>query len=294
MVSNERSFIVAQSARIDYFRASTTDISKINTMVKGYFSDANTEPVKIPLYGYARTVRNTDSSAFYCFNPHTATMGNLVQFSGSPISHLMAQTHLSSFKAIASTGCADWKVTRLDVAIDYFDETLTMDAIHARIKEQRYKSKIRIWKREKEEIAGGMDIIRGGGKEALKSMKIYDKAAEQHLDMKWIRLEMTFMDARAREVWKKVSELSTDEDLLVFAKALMATIIDFTDWPEWQSAFGVGSKHEWTEIPRTESDTWRWLLRQVAPAFQKDFHDTGDWTMLEKFVEAVKQSMSSD
>lgn len=281
---------MAQSARIDYFRATTTDPVLIKWQSQGYFSDENTELVQIPLYGYRRTLKHSTSGAFYCATPHTDAMGNMVQFSGSPISAVMAETGCASVRVPFETGTQDWKVTRLDIAIDYFDAPVTMDAFYERVVAEKYISKIRIWEREKVALDGGKDIIRGGGKDATRSIKVYDKAAEQKLPMKWTQYEMTFTDARAREMWAKVRELSDDAELLTFAKKVMATMIDFPDWKEWQEAFGVASTHEWTPIPRTQSDQWRWLLRQVAPAFRDDFFEKGDWRLLEQFIQVVKES----
>lgn len=280
---------MAQSARIDYFRATTTDPELIKGQLGGYFNEKDTEQVKIPLYGYRLTLQHRISSAFYCANPHTAAMGNMVQFSGSPITSLMADSGNASIQAILATGCGDWKVTRLDIAIDVFDDPVTMDAVWERIQRGEYASKLRVWEREKDNTENGKDIIRGGGKDATRSIKIYNKAAEQKLEIRWTRYEITLMDARAREIWSKVRLLSDDAALLVFAKEVLATVVDFPEWAEWQSAFGVTSVHEWTPIPRTEPDQWRWLLRQVAPAFLKANAEDGDWSLLEKFVEAVKR-----
>ena len=284
---------MAQSARIDYFRCTTERPEFIRSASLGYFSDENTQRVQIPLYGYRTTLQHGVSSAFYCSNPHTAAMGNMVQFSGSPISSVMASYGCASVRVPFVAGIADWKVTRIDIAIDYFDAEITMDAVYQRIIDGNYKSKIRNWEREKVATEGGKDIIRGGGKDATRSIKIYDKAAEQGLDMRWTRYEMTFTDARAREVWNKVRELGDDVELLVFAKGLLETVLDFEDWAEWQFAFGALSKHDWTPIPRTQSDHWRWLLRQVAPAFREAFTETGDWRLLEQFVQAVKDGTPS-
>lgn len=280
---------MAQSARIDYFRATTTDPTLILWQIEGYFNEKNYDVVKIPLYGYRLTLQHRVSGAFYCSNPHTAAMGNMVQFSGSPISAIMAENGCSSIQAILSTGCGDWKTTRLDIAIDVFDDPVSMDDVWERIETENYKSKLRVWEREKDSTENGKDIIRGGGKDATRSVKIYNKAAEQKLEIRWTRYEITLMDARAREIWGKVRLLSDDAALLVFAKEVLATVVDFPEWTEWQSAFGVTSVHEWTPIPRTEPDQWRWLLRQVAPAFLKANAEDGDWSLLDKFVEAVKR-----
>lgn len=280
---------MAQSAKMDYFRAVTTEPSLINAQAKGYFSDENTEIVQVPLYGYRLSVRHKDSSAFYCANPHTDSMGNLVQFSGSPIAQIMDSSQCTSIKIPFVTGCHDWKVTRIDLAIDWFNDSPSMERIYEHLELGAYKSKIRVWKREKETITNGLDIIRGGGKEATRSLKIYNKAAEQGVDGMWNRLEMTFTDARAREIWAQVRDLTDDVELLQFAKKVLATMLDFPDWQEWQEAFGIASKHDWQPIPRTESDHWRWLMRQVAPAFREAAHKDGNWGLLEKFIAEVKR-----
>lgn len=276
-----------QSARCDYYRATTTDIKLIEAQAKGYFGE-DTEPTQIALYGYKHTLKHKQSGAYYSFQPHTAAMGNMVQFSGTPITAIMDAMGLGSVAALVATGCSDWKQTRVDIAIDHFDQTCSPEEITEKIAFGAAKTRIRSWERRKSLEQGGIDILYGGSRESAKSIKIYDKAAEQRVEGVWTRLEMTFIENRAPEIWGHMKDLPDDEKLLALAKRLLSTMLDFPDWQEWQEAFGVLSKHEWTPIPRTESEKWRWLMKQVAPTFREAWQDEGSWQMLEAFVEAVK------
>lgn len=276
-----------QSARIDYFRATTTDIELIKAQSDGYFG-TDVEEAKVPLYGYKKTLKHTWSGAYYCFQPHTETMGNLVQFSGTPITRLMDAYQRGSIASLCAAGFQNWKCTRIDIAIDHFEQTCLPEAFNERLAFGAGKTRIRDWERRKGVLGNGIDCTYGGGLESEKSIKIYDKAAEQGIEGTWTRYEMTFNGKRGKEVWKAVQELPSDEALLEFAKRLLKSMIDFPDWMEWQEAFGIMSKHEWTPIPRVESDKWRWLMSQVAPTFRDAFETEGDWNLLEKFVEACR------
>ncbi len=276
-----------QSARLDYFRATTVSNSLIADQAIGYFG-TDVEEAKVPLYGYKRTLKHTQSGAYYCYQPHTSTMGNLVQFSGSPITALMEASARGSIQSLVQAGFSKWKATRIDVAIDHFEATCLPEEFNTRLAAGEGKTRIRSWERKKFVVGSGIDCTYGGGLDSEKSIKIYDKAAEQGVEGVWTRYEMTFMGKRAEEVWNKVQSLPNEEALLELAKGLLKSMIDFPDWLEWQEAFGLLSKHEWTEIPRTESDKWRWLMKQVAPTFREAFEKEGDWKMLEAFLEAVK------
>lgn len=272
------------SARVDYFRATTTDIDLITLAAEGFFNDETTEPT-VPLYGYAHALKHSASGAIYLFGGHTPTMGNCIQVSGKAIAALMDTSHLSSVAALSNMGIEGWKVTRVDVAIDCFNPLLRPRHIYAAIDRKDTKSIFRSWREIAEKDLDVGHTVYGGGVESEKRIRIYDKAAESKMEGIWTRYEMVFSGDRAREVWDRIKDCENDADLLSIALQLLGAMLDFPNWAEWRREFGVEAAHEWTSIPRVESDTWLWLVKQVAPTFREAFNTDGDWSLLKRFVE---------
>lgn len=274
------------SSRVDYFRATTTDIDLITLAAEGYFNDEATESA-VPLYGYAHALKHTESGAIYLFGGHTPTMGNCIQVSGQTISALMDKSGLSSVPAIADMGIDGWKVTRVDVAIDCFNPMLRPRHIYAALDRKDTKSIFRSWREIAQKDLDKGHTVYGGGVESEKRIRIYDKAAESGADGVWTRYEMVFSGERAREVWDSIHDCRTDEELLVIALRLLGSMLDFPKWSEWRREFGTDTVHEFTDIPRQDSDTWKWLMKQVAPTFKTAYNKDGNWDLLKRFVEAL-------
>lgn len=275
------------SARLDYFRATTQEPLFIARAAQGEFSDEKTEQ-SIPLYGYAHALKHSQSGAIYLFSPHTATMGNCVQISGSAITALMEAHTVPSFRTPTVLDVSGWKVTRVDVAIDCFNPELRPRHVYAALDRTKVKTRWREWREVANKDLDAGHTVYGGGVESDKRIRIYDKAAESGSDGIWTRYEMVFSGARAAEVWNSITLLSTDAEFLDFAVVLLRSVLDFPNWSEWQAVFGTTSKHEWVEIPRTETDTMKWLRRQVMPVFRDAYDKQGSWDFLDEFVKAIK------
>lgn len=275
------------SAKCDYYRATTDDALTIGNIAKGYYSVEATEQT-IPLYGYRNAIKNNRSDGVFLFSPHTATMGNCSQFGGTAITKLMEETNRASVDALRGVHTGRWKVTRLDIAIDCYDAEFRPREIIRRVEEKTAKTVWRTWREVRHSNPDEGHTVYGGGLESEKRIRIYDKAAESGTEGVWTRYEMVFSGKRAQEAWNKVADCRTDKELLPVALEMLASLLDFPEWTAWQEAFGIESKHEWVEVPRVESDTWRWLKSQVAPSFRDAFDKDGNWSLLEKFVELVK------
>lgn len=275
------------SARIDYLRLTTTDAWTIQHISEEFYRHETTEPT-IPFYGYKQALRELQTGAIALFNGHTAAMGFCSQFSGKPITALMEATEQPSMVALRATHQGKWRARRIDIAIDVFDPALK-PKMFLQAKEAGFiRTAFRSW-REVKEIGGGSGhTVYGGGVESDKQIRIYDKSAEQGMEGDWTRYEMVFANERAEEVWSMVSQVNTDIALLEVARSLLATLVYDSMWAQWTDAMVTGGRYDWTKIPRQESDTWRWLVSQVAPTFRSAWDDTHDWSLLERFIEYVK------
>ena len=279
------------SARCDYYRATTTNVEAITDAAKGYFSLDQTEQA-MPLYGYKHALKHIRSGAFYLFGGHTETMGNCAQFGGQAITSLMEESALSSVPAIRRIWDDRWKVTRLDVAIDCFDARISPAAAYLQVQRKNAKTVWRSWRQIVGLNKADGHTVYGGGLESEKRIRIYDKAAEQGLETHWTRFEMVFSGQRADEAWRSVAQCNTDGELLAVALKMLASLLDFPNWDTWQQTFGSEQAHDWTPVPRVESDKWRWLMKQVAPTFTDAWESDGDWRLLDRFVEELKRSQT--
>lgn len=278
--------MAALSAKVDYFRATTQDPILIKWATEGYFSDEKTEPA-VPLYGYAHSLKQTSSGSIYLFGGHTPTMGNCIQISGAAITALMVAENLPSVPALLYVGVEGWKVTRIDVAIDCYSPALRPRHVYAALDRKNMKTVFRSWREIAEKDLDAGHTVYGGGLESEKRIRIYDKAAESGTEGVWTRYEMVFSGERAAEVWNIVKDCGDDSALLERALELLRSVLDFPSWNEWQSVFGSSASIEWTPIPRVESDTWRWLMKQVAPTFRDAYNRDGNWNLLTRFVEEL-------
>lgn len=273
------------SCRCDYFRATTRNPKLIAKQAKGFFRDDKVTQTG-SLYRYRNSLTHIDTKALYLFNGATEAMGNCIQFSGQPISSLMEETKKSSVPALRSVEIDGWKPTRVDIAIDVFHPEMRPRHFWAALDREDKKTCFRGEPREvKMKDPDKGHTVYMGGVESEKQLRVYDKAAEQGLSGVWTRYEMVFMDKRAVEVWEAIQDVASDADLLTRALPIFATMVDFPTWQLWGSVFHNAETFKWQTVPRNESATWEWLVRQVAPAFRKDYDNTGDWSMLKRFVE---------
>ena len=278
------------SARLDYLRATTMDTIAIKAATEGYFSDDTTTDA-IPLYGYKHALKHSISGAVYLFGGHTPTMGNCQQFSGTAITSLMETFSQPSCPALHYVCDDRWKVTRLDIAIDSHNPELRPRHVYAALDRAKKKTIWRTWREVANKDLDSGHTVYGGGVESDKRIRIYDKAAESGTEGVWTRYEMVFSGARAAEVWDMVKDCKSDLALLGVSLGLMANMLDFPDWREWQREFGSTTEIVWWEVPRVESDTWRWLMSQVAPTFVVAREKEGNWALLDRFIAELRGRM---
>ncbi len=101
------------------------------------------------------------------------------------------------------------KFTRLDLAIDNVDGTLTLDKVWSAIQEHEtsIRTQFREWRRiQKGSFETGKmitgDTIYLGSTKSHVQFRIYDKADESGIDGHWIRFEIQLRDKRAHEAAK--------------------------------------------------------------------------------------------
>lgn len=277
------------SARMDYYRSIYHDEATSIHLATNWFAPERTD-YHPPLYGYKTALRAVDSGVVHLSNAHDSRMGNCVQAGGAALLALETIHELPSWRVLQDAGLREARATRIDIAIDLFDENLTGSKIVFQLDSGLANTRFRTWQEVK---GGGGDngyTLYLGSRESAVQIRIYDKGAEQGLSLNWWRYEMVFNGVKAEDAWRTIRDLPDAPSLLPVAKAMMHSLIDFPKWSAWQGALGSTAGAEWTEIPRKDSDKWAWLMTQVAPTFTKQWGIDGDWRLLDAFVSALKRS----
>lgn len=180
-------------------------------------------------------------------------------------------------------------VTRIDIAIDYINEAVTVDEVATDIENatvRRFNSAPKIYGSH---INGKyrIETIYCGSPQSKIRLKIYDKLIEQtekkrEIDANiksWVRAEIQVKGTRAKDVLNMVC----NDDI----NGLRGFFNAFVNIPLW------GCDH-YTDIPEEtkEKDTIAWLLNTVAPTLARIATDNEN--IIQAFNEAVKQNMNHE
>lgn len=166
-------------------------------------------------------------------------------------------------KDISSVGA---KFTRVDIAIN----TAIPDASAAQLKDafERGAAVTR---------AKGFTMIEGGGSKqgqtfylgsrtSEQMLRFYDKAAQKgHHGMTWWRAEL---ELKGRHAQHFVEEAAYHA-LPALIQRTIKGFCDFPDLPFWGEMMGDAEAGKQLRLPRTETNTEKWLKTQVLPALQK-------------------------
>lgn len=177
------------------------------------------------------------------------------------------------------------KVARVDVALNLHGAKLTVDDLACALREKRLKTPARGGKHIKgiDKPDNGLYI---GNRQSERCFRAYDKNAEQGIvdGEAWLRLELECKKARARAVTAAIAE--HDSTRAVINKAI-GGYVDYPDDPEYSAALSDNDA-EIHKVPRKLTDTYRWLLEQVAPAMARYQSDHPDEDVEQAFLTVYK------
>lgn len=178
---------------------------------------------------------------------------------------------------------ANAKFTRLDLAIDNVDGSLTLDKVWNALQdhEQKIRTQFREWRRiqkgsfEKDKQITGDTIYLGSTKSHIQ-FRIYDKAQESNVTGHWIRFEIQLRDKRAHEAAKFFADGQPVGTLATGIINNYFSIITNDDtnksrcslqlwWSEWlQTTEKIRLTTE--QSIKLVSDTMEFIKRQYAPS----------------------------
>jgi phage replication initiation protein len=208
---------------------------------------------------------------------------------------------------------ANAKFTRLDLAIDNVDGSLTLDKVWSAIQdhEQQIRTQFKEWRRiqkgsfEKGKQITGDTIYLGSTKSHIQ-FRIYDKAQESGVDGHWIRFEIQLRDKRAHEAAKL---FAAGEPVGTLATGIINnyfSIINNDDanpsrcslqswWSEWlQTTEKIRLTTE--QSIKLVSDTMEFIKRQYAPSLamiNKHLGTTPFRSFVQEILEDGKERLSA-
>jgi len=220
-------------------------------------------------------------------NPTRPDMKHHIILNGGTLANLDLQYGTSPFEIVRNLS-QDAKVSRIDVALDIMDGSLSFDELADDLQSGRAETRAKEINRF-EGLKNNGDTIYVGSPRARKRLRIYDKAAEAHLDgMEWTRIELQSRQKYAQAVVRKIT--ADDFDVSVIPGLIMG-FCDFPSNGQWTSVFhGMPVV---LSVPRPESDkTLDWLIRQVAPALARLQYEKPHLNAFSVFMRAYNENLN--
>jgi hypothetical protein len=155
----------------------------------------------------------------------------------------------------------DGKASRLDLALDLRDGTLTAGIMAQAFQDGRLKTPARSGMRLYSLTDTG-ETFSLGNRTSERYFRAYNKAAQLGLDEAWLRLELECKKLRARALLTTLADETNTRGVVNHA------IGDFIHMPESDELNQALSEQagELPEQPRQLHNTLKWLIEQVAPA----------------------------
>lgn len=192
-------------------------------------------------------------------NPSRLEMGEHVIIPGSAL-RLLESAGLSSRFVLTEAVRVHAFFTRIDLAKDAQDEGISLPAIYAGSERKKRKGTAQTVK-EQREIDGGHTIYVGSW-HSDNFFRMYDKAAEQHVDGDWKRLELVCKDEVAKSWARVLADPKSDWNALLCGKARKMLNIDVNGYNRWLE----GAATEGLPQIEKRSDREKWIMVQVLPA----------------------------
>lgn len=128
------------------------------------------------------------------------------------------------------------------------------------------------------------DTVYLGSPKSDQQIKVYNKAVEQGVDGDWIRFEVRWRDAKARNAHKAMLKSG-------IAATVRAALSNTIELPfSWWADLLAGEIADIEPVGRVEGDTRAWLIKQCLPAMKRELlseHLDGESILLDAINEVL-------
>lgn len=180
------------------------------------------------------------------------------------------------------------RASRLDAAINLHGGQMTVDDLAEAYRKGDLKTPARAGKHIKGINATDNGLYLGN-RQSERCLRAYDKNAEQRIvdEEAWLRLELECKKLRARAL---VNVIATEENTRAVINSAIQEFVDMPGENELNTALADQGVKIPTR-PRKMTDTYRWLIEQVAPAMARyivehpgDDVEIAFWTAVHTFL----------
>ena len=170
-------------------------------------------------------------------------------------------------------------ITRLDIAMDIFEDKTLLNSIVEAYNSDNYRSKT---KSSNIIISKGSNgrigtTINFGSRQSAVLIRIYDKAAESDMEVNWVRIEIECKDKKYN---KKIIDNINNLGLAATYKAIINNYLAFLEYKDsnisrsktakwWSKIIDSVDKIKLYEAPeaKTLDEIKRWLINQTSASF---------------------------
>lgn len=241
------------------------------------------------LNGYDKKIAH-ESGMLHLISNKREDMGEHFMFSGNALRWIWGKYNLSPFELL-KTAIDEYsgRCSRVDFAIDVKNVPLVPSELY--LLENTVKGKGRKPKPHLHIEPDGSQTLYIGSRESEKTLRIYNKAAEQGLpsSVLWTRIEMEFKGMNAHSIgWHAARD--TQQDFYEMCCAFIAKHFD-CDNAIYKEA--ISQKSAVIALPKPdERDTFKWLVNSVAPSLARLMVENPSRDIWGEFCEAVEKMIN--
>jgi len=217
------------------------------------------------------------------WNDDRPEMGHHAVFSGSSLRNIVERNGVSPSQILSAARHSGGRIARLDIAIDLVDEPCDGASIFGALQTMGNRGTARTWREIKNNDGGYTLYV--GSRESEKYIRIYNKAAEQHLPGKlWWRFEIETKGQVARAA--SVSLASTHNWAGVF-DTIARAMLNPANCEAYEQFFSKDTIP--IGIPKLErqTDRERWISEQVISAVAKHYIDHPESEAIERLRQTL-------
>lgn len=238
-------------------------------------------------FGYRRASR-FPSGLIVMFDGATDTMGSHYVYSGQALAALTIDKEDGGISIIDWHEANGHKCTRIDLAIDVFDDPSFLPQIRGMADNNEFSGTARSATIVSSSDGAGLTVYMGS-RTSQRFVRIYNKAAQTGTDRPWVRIECEVKSDSARAVARAILGVGVGGISLV-AKSVIQRVCSFPS-PAWEKVFEGGTIPIGT--PKIEErQTEAWLLGQVTSAIVKFERHYPEKRILERICQHVEMLLS--
>lgn len=190
-------------------------------------------------------------------------MGIHVIYSGKAIVNIEEHKMLNKIDLLQYHMECGHRIVRLDLAVDFINAGVTVDDFQHAFGNGEVVTRARSGTVVQSLTGRGHTFYIGSRKARKKLLRIYDKGAEQNLDVDWLRVEMQIMGTPAEKATSRIAKSSQKSHTII---GIIQGYCDFPTVSMWKRATHDVNATDIGSIRHERGGTRKWLETQVMSA----------------------------